>query len=281
MTLRPIATICRALGVGRATAYRDPRGRPPRYRRRDDEVVQAQLRQVLRERGSYGYRRAHVLVNRAYGAGYNRKRVQRVMRMYGLALPVRGRRRNGRRHRGLIRQDTPNQRWCSDVLEIACWSGEVVHLAFALDCCDREVLALVATAYSTRGQEIRQLIRKAVFRRFGTGKPGVPIQWLSDNESIYTALETVIEAERWNLVPITTPVASPESNGMAEAFVNTLRRDYLDGADLATAARVIDQIRDWIDDYNTFAPHSSLGMRSPAEYRRALETVSDTGCLTK
>ena len=33
-------------------------------------------------------------------------------------------------------------------------------------------------------------------------------------------------AERFNLAPITTPVRSPESNGMAEAFVNTLRRDY-------------------------------------------------------
>ena len=38
-----------------------------------------------------------------------------------------------------------NQRWCSDVLEIACWNREVVHVAFALDCCDREVPAHVAT----------------------------------------------------------------------------------------------------------------------------------------
>jgi hypothetical protein len=35
----------------------------------------------------------------------------------------------------------------------------------------------------------------------------------------------VIAAEKLNLTPITTPVASPESNGMSEAFVNTLRRD--------------------------------------------------------
>lgn len=269
------------LGVGRATVYRNLHGRPLRYRRRDDEAVHAQLRQVLRERGSYGYRRAHVLVNRAFGTTYNRKRIQRVMRMHGLALPVRGRRRNGRRHRGRIQQDAPNRRWCSDVLEIACWSGEVVHVAFALDCCDREVSAFVATPYSTRGEEVRRLIRKAVFARFGTEKPAVPVQWLTDNESIYTALETVIEAERWNLIPITTPVASPESNGMAEAFVNTLRRDYIDGADVSTAARVLGQIPGWIADYNTFAPHSSLGMRTPAEYRRALKTETDTGCLTK
>ena len=78
----------------------------------------------------------------------------------------------------------------------------------------------------------------------------------------------MIEAERLNLVPINTPAASPESNGMAEAFVNTLRRDYVDGADLASATRVLERLPGWIEDYNTFAPHSSLGMRTPAEFRR-------------
>ncbi len=175
----------------------------------------------------------------------------------------------------------PNLRWCSDVLEIACWSGEVVHLAFALDCCDREVPAHVATSPPTTGGDIRRLIRKTMFARFGTAKPEAQIEWLSDNEGIYTGLETVIEAERHHLAPITTPVASPESNGMAEAFVNTFKRDYVAGGDLSSAARVIDQIPGWIDDYNTFAPHSSLGMKTPVEFRREQQTVADTGCLTK
>jgi transposase InsO family protein len=272
--------ICRSLSIGRATAYRHPTVRPRRYQKREDEVVVAQLRQVLRDRGSYGYRRAHWVVNRSFGTQYNRKRIQRVMRLFGLALPIRGRRRRGRRHEGQVECPKSNQRWSSDVLEIACWNGEVVHVVFALDCCDREVLAVVSTPYSTSGAEIRRLIRRAVFARFGTEKPEPPIQWLSDNEGIYTALETVIEAERYHLVPITTPVASPESNGMSEAFVNTFKRDYVAGGDLSTAADVMRQIPEWIHDYNTFAPHSSLGMRAPVEFRRAVDTVADTGCLT-
>jgi hypothetical protein len=99
-------------------------------------------------------------------------------------------------------------------------------------------------------------------------------------QGIYTAPDTVIEAERLGLKPITTP-ASHESNGMAEAFVNTLKRDYVAGGDLASATRVIGQIPGWIEDYNTFAPHSSLDQKSPAEFRREQQTVEDTGCLTK
>jgi len=260
--------ICRALRVGRATAYRGLSGRPRRYHRREDPHVVNQLRQVLRDRGSYGHRRARVLVNRDFGTGYGRERIRRLMRMYGLAVPVRGRRRNGRSHRGLIRREAPNQRWCSDVLEIACWNGEVVHVAFALDCCDREAIAFVATPYATTGVEIRRMMRKAVFARFGNEGHESAIQFLSDNESIYTALETVIEAEHLGLTPITTPAASPESNGMSEAFVNTLKRDYVPDADRASAARLIEQVPRWMEDYNTFAPHSSLGMKTPAQFRR-------------
>jgi len=208
------------------------------------------------------------LVNRAFVTGYNLKRIQRVMELNGWKLPRATRRRTGRAHRGLIQRAASNERWCSDVLEIACWNGELVQLGFALDCHDREALATVAAARDLLGSDIQQLMQRAVTARFGEReRPDAPIQWLSDNGSIYTALDTLITAERLHLVPITTPAASPESNGMSEAFVNTLRRDYLAGADLSTADGILEQIPIWIADYNAVAPHSALGYQSPQQYR--------------
>jgi len=155
------------------------------------------------------------------------------------------------------------------VLEIACWNGELVQLGFALDCHDREALAHVEAPRDLTGPDIQALMHRAVGSRFGAGaRPDAPIQWLSDNGSIYTALDTLITAERLHLVPITTPAASPQSNGMSEAFVNTLRRDYLAGADLSTAEIVLGQIPGCIGDYNApVAPHSALGYQSPQQYR--------------
>ena len=106
-------------------------------------------------------------------------------------------------------------------------------------------------------------------KRFGEhNRAGGLIQWLSDNGSIYTALDTVIMAERLNLAPITTPAMSPQSNGMSEAFVNTIKRDYVAGSDRSTAAAVMQQIPLWMADYNAVAPHSALGFRSPLQYRK-------------
>lgn len=139
-----------------------------------------------------------------------------------------------------------------------------------LDCHDREALGHVETPRDPTGPDIQTLTHRAVVSRFGEGgRPEAPIQWLSDNGSIYTALETLITAERLHLVPITTPAASPQSNGMSEAFVNTLRRDYLAGADLSTAARVLEQVPGWFADYNAVAPHSAPGYQSPHRYRGA------------
>jgi len=273
MTVLPLARICRTLSIGRATAYRTTGPRAPHYHRGEDRTVTAQIRAVIRTRASYGYRRVTALVNRAFGTGYNPKRIRRVMALNGWTLPAMTHRRTGRPHTGRIRRDGSNERWCSDTLEVACGNGEFVVVAFALDCHDREALAHVAAARDLVAQDIQQLMQAAVTARFGTGRPPVPIQWLSDNGGIYTALETLCAAERLHLVPITTPAYSPQSNGMSEAFVNTLRRDYLAGADLSSAAVVLDQVAGWLADYNALAPHSALGMQSPVQYRQQKELL--------
>src|SRR5262249_55633858 len=102
------------------------------------------------------------------------------------------------------------------------------------------------------------------------------IQWLSDNGPQYTATATVLYAHELGLVPITTPAYSPESNGLAEAFVGTFKRDYLGDADLRDAETVLAQLGGWFEDYNTRAPHSALGMRSPREYRATNAVATST-----
>lgn len=270
-----MSVICETLKVGRATAYRPLTARAAHYAKADDRVVAAQIRTVVRERASYGYRRVTAVVNRSFGTGYNRKRIRRVMALNAWTLPTPARRRSTRAHTGLVQRPRANERWSSDAISITCWNGELVEAAFAHDCGDRECLAWVASSDALTGAHIRTLVAAAVRHRFGDARPSQPIQWLSDNGSIYTALETVIAVEQLGLVAITTPVCSPESNGISEAFHHTLRRDYVAGADLSSAAAVLAQLPQWIADYNHFAPHSSLGMRSPVEYRRAQEIQSD------
>ena len=61
-------------------------------------------------------------------------------------------------HDGQVATLRSNIRWCSGGLEFACWNGEVVRLAFALDCHDREVISLVATTAGVSGEMIRDMM---------------------------------------------------------------------------------------------------------------------------
>jgi len=72
----------------------------------------------------------------------------------------------------------------------------------------------------------------------------------------------VLYAHELGLVPITAPAYSAKSNGLATTFVATFKRDYVDGAELRDGESVLAQLARWIDDSNTRAPHSALGMRT-------------------
>lgn len=88
-------------------------------------------------------------------------------------------------------------------------------------------MGAIATTAGISGQMVQDLMLECVEKRFGALKAPHPVEWLSDNGSCYTAKETVAFASMLGRLSRFTPVRSTESNGMAEAFVNTFKRDYV------------------------------------------------------
>jgi putative transposase len=269
--------VAEALGVSRSNLAERTKGMtPPRgpYLKAEDAMLLPIIRSFVDERPTYGYRRITALVNRELEKNghvpVNRKRVHRIMQRQALILECHTGRREGRTHDGKVMVMRSNLRWCSDSLEFSCWNGEVIRMAFILDAFDREIIAWAAVSGAgISGSNVRDMMLEAVEKRFGTVRASHPVEHLSDNGSPYTANETRDFAVALNLVPCFTPVKSPESNGMAEAFVKTFKRDYVRVNPLPDATTALRQIAGWIDDYNEIHPHSGLRMRSPREFIRA------------
>ena len=53
---------------------------------------------------------------------------------------------------------------------------------------------------------------------------------------------------------------------MAEAFVKTLKRDYVYVHDRPDAQTIMSQLHQWSEDYNEYHPHKGLKMKSPRQY---------------
>jgi putative transposase len=278
-----VKTVCRVLGLARshihelhhrAETWRDGRsGRTPG----GDAQLLSEIQDQIAELPSYGYRRACALVNRQRAqegaARVNPKRAYRIMAQAGLLLPKAPRRRQSSRlHDGVVAVDRSDLRWCSDGFEIKCDSGETVTATFAKDCCDREVMAWRAwEGKGLPGEPVREMLIEAVEQRFGAVE-AIPdahvLEFLSDNGGAYIAADTRSVARQLGLKPINTPVCSPQSNGMAESFVNTFKRDYVSRMDLTDAPTVMAQLPAAFEHFNEVHPHSSLKMRSPREFRR-------------
>lgn len=227
-----------------------------------DAVVIAMIKDTLEKRPTYGYRRITALLRKYIQI--NHKRVYRLMREQKLLLQRYGA-RPVRTHDGKIETLKSNVRWCSDGFRLQCWNGEHVEVAFSLDCHDREVISWVTSSRGIDGELVRDLMTESVEKRFGGPLP-FRVQWLTDNGPGYVARETVFFGRSLGLEICTTAPYSPESNGMAEAFVKTFKRDYAYVGDLSSAERVREQLAGWFRDYNENAPHKSLGMMSPREY---------------
>lgn len=268
-------TVADTLGVARSNLVealkRPERRRRGPYRRAGDDELLAEIRAITDARPTYGYRRVTALLNRARRASgepqVNRKRVLRLMQGASLTLQAHTGRRPIRAHEGTVVAPASNRRWASDGFEISCWNGEVVRVAFAIDTHDREVMAWVATiGAGISGEMVRDMMLECVERRFDAFRAPEPVQWLADNGSAYTAAETVDFATALNLVACFTPVRSPESNGVCEAFVKTFKRDYVRVSPCPDAISILQQLPAWFEDYNAVHPHSGLRMLSPREF---------------
>lgn len=248
----------------------DRRKAPPRA---DDSELLNDIGAIIKDLGTYGYRRVWGVLrhqgvdDRIYPVGH--KRVYRVMRDHNLLLYRHGNRPvNTRAHEGTVAVTQSNTRWCSDGFEIRCDNGEKVRVAFALDCCDREVMSWVATTKGIDANLVGDLMMQAIEYRFGSGKTAPnQVEWLTDNGSCYIAGNVRSFARDLGLKPVTTPIQSPQSNGMAESFVKTFKRDYVQMALRPNSATVMGHLKNWFEHYNQKHPHSALKYLSPRMYR--------------
>lgn len=285
--------VCQALGVARSHLS-ELVARPAdwidgRTARIVDPVTEtalvAAIRAEIGDLPTYGYRRAGALVNRTRMlAGlplFNHKRFYRIMKAHRLLLPKAPKRVvSARVHDGLVAVAESNRRWCSDGFEIGCDNGEVVTGVFLKDCCDREIISW--RAWSSRGlpgEPVRDMLVEGVEARFGDIKvdAGVELEFLSDNGGAFRAKDTHKLVRELGIKPIHTPVCSPQSNGMAESFVNTFKRDYVSQMDRSCADIVLKQMPAAFQHFNEVHPHSSLGYKSPSMFRKELTRRAQIG----
>jgi len=75
-------------------------------------------------------------------------------------------------------------------------------------------------------------------------------QFLSANVSAHIAHETRRIASFMRLTPVNTPFCSPQSNSMAESFINTFKREYPSHMDFSDVQSALAELPAVLEQFN-------------------------------
>ena len=271
----PATVACQALGVSRSWFYKW-RGAalPPRAARRRRLAAEVARLFTLHE-GKYGSPRITADL-KDDGWRVSENTVAGLMREQGLAARRKRRRRSttrpgkGRwRAPDLVKRDFPaqkiNQKWFGDGTEIPTDEGKL-YLASVLDMGSRRVLGFALSEHHNAQLAYGALAMAVAVR--GGQVPGVIVH--TDGGSEYTAGAFRAACQRLGASQSMGRPGSALDNAVIESWHSTLEWELRRIAHFATKAQARAKVAAWIEDYNTIRRHSSLGMRSPMAYERAL-----------
>ena len=240
---------CAALGQHRSTQRKVPRGRE------DAERLTADVIELARQYGRYGYRKIAALLRDA-GWLVSDTRVERVWRREGLKVPQKQPKRgrlwlaNGSCIR--LRTEHPNHVWSYDFVEDRTHDGRKYRMLNVIDEFTHECLAIRINRKLKAIDVIDVLSDLFILR-------GVPGHIRSDNgpEFIAKALQDWIAAVGAKTAYIAP--GSPWENGFIESFNARLRDELLNGEIFYTLREAQIVVESWRHHYNAVRPHASLG----------------------
>src|SRR4051794_34105582 len=245
---------CRALGQHRSTQRKALRGKE------DEEQLTADLIELARQYGRYGYRKISALLRDA-GWLVNDKRVERIWRREGLKVPQRQPKRgrlwlaDGSCIR--LRPEYPNHVWSYDFVEDRTHDGRKFRMLTVIEAFTHECLAIRVDRKLKAIDVIDVLADLFILR-------GVPGHIRSDNgpEFVAKAVQGWIAAVGAKTAYIAP--GSPWENGYVESFNARLRDELLDGEIFYSLREAQIIIESWRRHYNPVRPHGALGSRPPA-----------------
>ena len=243
---------CQLIGIWRSSYRYQPVVR-------DDGDLAAKLHEIAAEDATAGYRTAWAYL-RQDGLWVNHKRVQRVWKQEGLTQPIKKGRKRAKGGAVPLQATHVNHVWTYDFVHDRTEDGQPLRFLTVEDEYTREGL-IVAVGRSMPAVRVIEVL-KVLFRERGR-----PEYLRSDNGPELVSSKLMEWLGQRGVQTHHIDPGSPWQNAYGESFNAILRRECLN-RDLfygILEARV--KTKAWRQRYNNRRPHSSLGYRTPVQFR--------------
>lgn len=259
------ADLAKEHGLSRASLYYQA------IKPKKDWQLKNRIEQVLSRHHSYGHRRI------ARELKINKKRILRVMRIYGIK-PYRRRTRKYKKTKDysaiypnllqlLPFPEKSNKIWVSDFTYLP-FHGRWIYLATVMDIFDRKIVG-----WSLLTSHTAQLTISAVIDAIE--KCGLPDIIHSDQGREYTAKAYIQFVENLEIRVSMSHKGCPWENGYQEAFYSQFKVDLGDPNRFKTLGELAAAIYQQIYYYNNLRIHTKLKM-PPAQFSRQQNQILTT-----
>lgn len=235
---------------------------------KDEAVIQA-MQKLSGQYPRFGYRRIKILLSRE-GLSMSAERCARIWGAAGLQVPKKKRRRINKASCQPMKATYPNAVWSYDFVHDVCANGQKLKCLTVIDEYTRECLA-IEVASSIRSQQVIDVLARLMSIH------SVPSCLRSDNgpEFVSTALLQWVNDESLRLRLIEP--GKPWQNGTNESFNGKFRDECLSAEWFRNRMEAKVIIEDWRNHYNMVRPHSSLGYKTPMEFKCELSINLTSG----
>jgi putative transposase len=247
---------CALLSVSRSTL-----GYTSRLATRDAPAIAA-MRDLAAQYPRYGYRRIRIFLGRA-GHAMSADRAHRLWRQARLQVPRRRPRR--RVATGRPRPVPPaarNHVWAYDFVWDTCANGQILKCLTVVDEWTRECLA-IDVAGGIRSTRVIEVLAQLV------SVHGAPRYLRSDNGPEFVATAILRWLADAQIETALIDPGKPWQNAMDESFNGKFRDEHLSLQWFRNRLDARVSIEVWRRHYNEVRPHSSLGYRTPLEFKTA------------
>jgi putative transposase len=276
-----VKRVCTIWGVARSSFYdarrrkvqplERPAGRRgPQPALSDNELLAAIHRDLDRSPWTgEGHRKICARLRVIDGIRVSRTRVLRVMGENHLLSPHRRPPRPANDHDGSITTDAPNVMWGADGAVIPTVEDGNVTLFIVAEHWNGEGLGWHVARHGNR-YAAAEALALAISRVFGSVRPdaarGVSLR--HDHGSPFMSGYFQNQLTFFGMAPSFAFVRQPETNGVAERFIRTLKEQVVFGRIYQDIEEVRAAVRTYFDRYNQHWLLEKNGYRSPAETRR-------------
>jgi putative transposase len=249
------ARACKVLGLRRSTLDYKPNPR-------SDEPVAGKLIELATKHRRFGHPRLHVLLQRE-GLIVNHKRSERIYQNLGLQIKNRRRKKRGAVARKPVLPATR--------------SGEVLAIDFMFDHIETGRRLKILTIVDEFGKSSPSILVDHSIRGIDvahfldTVLPSYPKVIRVDQGTEFTSNAFMDWAYKKKIELQFTSVGKP--NQLIEAFNSRCRDEVLNDHVFFSLEDAREKIDQWHWNYNNFNPHSSLGMKTPAEFAKEQELM--------